>query len=162
MDKGLGFRELLCDFSPQDFFFWKEDEKPHWRPLDSHQVPICVGQDFGMLTHYYLLKKNVRKFFCLNIQCNKGRLKTLYTSWCYEVNNKWSRLWASSNQCLKYERMHLFGHIEWFPRTWECYNVVISLVVENVFLRHPNPLLWYDNVGAWNSKVWGILAKIVA
>jgi hypothetical protein len=137
---------------------WRTSSKTSWFPSSAN---MCRPR-FWHANTLLLIKKNVKKFFCLNIQCNKGRLKTLYTSWCYEVNNKWSRLWASSNQCLKYERMHLFGHIEWFPRTWECYNVVISLVVENVFLRHPNPLLWYDNVGAWNSKVWGILTKIVA
>jgi hypothetical protein len=30
----------------------KEDEKPHQKPPDFHQVPISVGQDSNMPTQY--------------------------------------------------------------------------------------------------------------
>jgi hypothetical protein len=55
----------------------------------------------------------------------------------------------------KCEKMHPLGHTEWFPKAWECHNVVTSPIVENIFLRNPNPLLQYNNIKCLELKILG-------
>jgi len=41
----------------------KKDEKLRRKLPNFHQMPICVGQNFGMPTHYYLQEIKCYKTF---------------------------------------------------------------------------------------------------